>query len=198
MSVEPSPLKSAKPATLEIEPDRADVEGRRDLIVANVVKLELARGAAAQDHVGCAVAVEVAEAGDLKIEPHCAQRGGIGDVVVADVVDLECAGGGAAQQHVGGVAAEEAAQPGKLKIGSHLAQNARGQDRVIPDVVDLVLTGYEGGVRCSQDHVGGGAGRWKRIHAYSYIFQVRGYGVVVSITVVEHVPDICAGNSSRG
>src|SRR6516162_1029480 len=103
---------------------------------------------------GCAVAVEVAEAGDLKIEPHCAQRGGIGDVVVADVVDLECAGGGAAQQHVGGVAAEEAAQPGKLKIGSHLAQNARGQDRVIPDVVDLV----EPVGIVAQDHVGGGGG----------------------------------------
>src|SRR5256885_962305 len=38
------------------------------------------------------------------------------------------------------------------------------QDRVVADVVDLILAGHRGGaVLTAQDHVGGGAGRRRRV-----------------------------------
>ena len=93
-------MKRPEAGDLKIQPDRADVEGRRDLIVDDVVKLELARVSVAQHHVGRAVAVEVAEARDLKIQPDRAQVRRRRDGVVATVVKLELARGAAAQDHV--------------------------------------------------------------------------------------------------
>src|SRR5262249_57695721 len=58
---------------LKVEPNRADVEGRRDLIIDNVVKLELAGTDAAQHHVGRTVGIEVAKSCDLKVQPDRAQ-----------------------------------------------------------------------------------------------------------------------------
>src|SRR5262249_55744220 len=137
--------------------------GIGDAVVADVIDFERARAGIAQHHVGHAVAVEVAEAGDLPVQSDSSQAGGAGDVVVGDVVDLECARSAVAQQHVGGVAAVEAAEPGKLPNGSDRPERVARQDRVVADVVNLVLTSQAGGVRSAQDHVGGGARGRRRV-----------------------------------
>jgi hypothetical protein len=62
-------VEVAEPRDLKIPPDGAQVGRRRDGIVADVVAFELPRGAVAQDHVGCAVAVKIAEASELKLNP---------------------------------------------------------------------------------------------------------------------------------
>ena len=123
-----------------------------------VVDLEPAGVDVAQQHVSFAEAREIAEADRLPIHADGAEKGGVGNVVVADVVDLESARAGVAQQHVGGVAAEEAAERDEGPIGSNLAQLIACQDRVVAKVINFVRS-----VAAPQDHVGGGAARWRWI-----------------------------------
>src|SRR6516164_674630 len=180
---------------LPVQADRAHEGGAGDLIVADVVDLDPAGVGVAQDHVGFARhAAEVAEAHDLPVHADVAQEGGVGDVVVADVVDLEAAGGAVAQDHVGRVIAGKGAEAGNPPLGPDLTQGTRHQDRIVTDIVNLIAAVGT----MAQDHVGSGAGRWRWVHSYGYIFQVRGYCVVVPIAAVDHLPDICAGSRPLG
>jgi hypothetical protein len=72
--------------------DRAQEGGAGDVVVADVVDLEAAGGAAAQQHVGGVAAVEAAERDKRPIGSDLAQRVACQDRVVADVVDLVSAG----------------------------------------------------------------------------------------------------------
>src|SRR5262249_17521437 len=137
----------------------------------------------AQHHVGLAEAAEIAEAHGLPVEADVAEEGGAGDVI-ADVVDLEAAGLGVAQQHVGGVAAVEAAERDEAPIGSDLAQRVAGEDRIPADVVDLALARRGCAVRDPQDHVGGGAGRRRRVRYRGFEEAVgRGAGLAAGLRV---------------
>src|SRR5262249_60530774 len=73
----------------------------RDLIVGDIVDLEAAGAAIAQQHVGGVIAEEAAEADKLPIGADLTQLCGCKDRVVADVVNLIGAIG-AAQNHVSG------------------------------------------------------------------------------------------------
>ena len=110
--------------------------------------------------VGLAKTAEIAETHDAPVQAYRAQKGRAGNIVVGDVVDLKTTRA-VTQQHVGSVPTEETTEPHKLPIGSDLAQVVSCQKAIAADVIDLVLT--VGAV--AQDHVGGGAGGWRRIRA---------------------------------
>src|SRR5262249_19633780 len=78
---------------LPIHPNRADGGGAGDLVVVDVVELQCARGAVAQQEIAFAGdAAEVADAGELPIQPDCANKGRAGDLIAVDVVSLQSPG----------------------------------------------------------------------------------------------------------
>ena len=85
---------------LPIEPDGTQEEGARDLIVADVVKLESACVLVAQQHVAFIARAEITEAHHLPIQSDGAQQRGAGDLIVVDVVDFQFARAGIAQDQV--------------------------------------------------------------------------------------------------
>src|SRR6185312_12000449 len=105
---------------LPVQADRAQRGSIGDLAVGDVVDLQCAGVAVAQDHVGLTKACKIAEACELPIEPDRAQEARGDDVVAAEAIELEATGAGIAQQH-GAVAAAgaEAAEP---PINSDLSQ----------------------------------------------------------------------------
>ena len=75
---------------LPIHPNRADEGGARELVVVDVVDLQSARAAIAQQEIAFAGdAAEVADAGESPIHPDRANKGRAGDLIAVDVVGLQ-------------------------------------------------------------------------------------------------------------